>query len=268
MREIYKEQIEKIAQDQSSIKSKLSRLKDSYVDAQVNDGKKRITAAIGGALGTGVGLANKKSLREAFLTTGMAGAAIGDIAGATVFPARDLYKRHIEEFGEAPDVATTSKVVAANVLPSLALWGAAYGTKAGINKRKETAGAIYDGVKNNLEKPRKLFAVRDEIVDMIPSDGPRDANNMVILTPEQKKELMDYAKRRAGNILAGDGAGDAFAEGGTKAFGKVIMDRTLNKSKNLVGPAIASTAMGVPAMYFTPRNVVNAKKRRLEQSEG
>lgn len=265
MREIYKEQIEKVAQDQS--KSKLSKLKDSYVDAQVNNGKKRITAAIGGALGTGVGLARKKSLKEALMTTGMAGAAIGDIAGATVFPARELYKRHIEEFGESPDLASTGKVIAASALPSVALWGAAYGTKAGINKRKEVAGAMYDGVKNNLQKPGKLFAVRDEIVDMIPSDGPRDANNMVILTPEQKKELLDYAKRRAGNIIAGDGAGDAFAEGGAKAFGKVIMGRTLDKSKGLAAPAVGLAAMRVPSMYYTPRNVIEAKKRKLEQSE-
>lgn len=267
IRNEYIKQIEKVAQDEIENQSALSKLKDSYMDVKINNAKKNMLRTTGAVVGTGIAMKKGMPLGKAVANGGMAGIAVGDIAGATIIPTRDLYKKHIEAFGVAPSIKDTGKVIAANTLPAAAFWGAAYGTKLGIQKRNAIAQKMGDKASDVTTKPKRLAELRDAIVDMIPEDGPRDSNGLVILTPEQKSNISNYSKRGFGNILFGDGAGDAIVEQGGVGLGKLMLKKGKGASKAMIVPTIASSVMDVPAMYVSPRNIVNAKKRKNEQAE-
>lgn len=113
----------------------------------------------GGALtGTALAMRSGKPLGKAIGDGGIAGTAIGDLIGSTVFPVKDLYSKHKKEFGTSPDAKSVAKVLGANALPSAALWGGIYGLKNGAIK-KNLSKKMNDGVNNAINGKKELAEI-------------------------------------------------------------------------------------------------------------
>lgn len=205
----------------------------SVLTAEANGAGQDIIKNLGGL--AGIALAKKKGLplSKAISSGGLAGMALGDIAGATVIPAVELRKRHEKEFGTAPDLKSTATVMAANVLPTAALWGGLYGLKSGIKKRKQISSNLNAGL-NSLGK--------------------------------NTAKLKDDFVRYKGNVERINSIGGV--EGVKKLVGgdvKSIGNDVKSLAKSFAPLGVASFAAGVPTYFATPDNVVNLKKKRLEE---
>lgn len=137
------------------IKSFTNRKKDFNNKHKVS---KNVLRGGGALAGTALALKSGKPLSKAIADGGIAGTAIGDMIGSTVLPARDLYKKHKDEFGTTPDTKSMVKVIGANALPTAALWGSIYGIKNGAMK-KNIAKNMTDGVNNAISGKKELADV-------------------------------------------------------------------------------------------------------------
>lgn len=194
--------------------------------------KKRALKGLGIAVGTGLSLKKGNSVGSALSKGGLAGLAIGDIAGVTALPIIDLNKKHKAEFGEAADLKSVGQIIASNALPTTAMWGAMYGIKNGIMKNK-----IADGIRTNTDK---AISSAKEISAI---------NNYTKAT----KKLPDgIAAETLGGIV-----GDKSKE---SVFG------TLNALMALMPVTNYSGATAIPAIVLTPDALIQKKKEQIAKS--
>lgn len=189
-------------------------------------------ALSGAGMITGTLLAKKRgasSWARAAGTGGLIGSATGDLLGAATIPTTQLYKEHKKEFGTAPDAKSVGKVMAANVLPTAAVWGALLGPK-------KVRKAVSDTMSNTGEKA----------VSKIKDFAEKSKNVVQNNTEETRQALKNsiYNKANKGNSGGKDAA---------KALG-------------LMGLMEASDyAAAIPTFLVTPKTVVENKKNKMKQ---
>ena len=242
-KDFYIDSIEKIASDNTSERSLKDVATDMYEKyKKFNEKKKDFNKQnkmskrllrTGGAL-TGIAIATKqgKPIIQAIANGGLAGTAIGDIVGSTVLPAKDMYKKHIEEFGTAPDVKSMAKVVGANAIPTAAMWGGIYGVKKGAMKNKLSKN-ISDGITNSADgfkELKQVFNKYSENPDLIKKVGQK----------ELEKEIKDKMTKMVMN-----GAMVPFAL------------TPVNAARNHL--------LSIPGMNVTPDSIIKKKKQEIEQ---
>lgn len=143
-------------EDKAKIKNAYKTFKEKKRE---NEKKNKITKGLlrnGGALaGTAIALKSGKPIAKAIGDGGVAGFAIGDLVGSAALPLKELYSKHKEEFGTAPDAKSVAKVLGANALPSAALWGGLYSLKNG-SVRKKMSDNIANNVNNFMDGKREV----------------------------------------------------------------------------------------------------------------
>lgn len=230
----YLQCLEKIAADETSISNTAKKIKDAYIENKVNDTKKMALRVGAGAVGTALDMRRGKSLPQAIARGGMAGMAMGDISGSAIFPLMSLRKEHKKEFGESPDAKSIAKVMAANVIPTTALWGGLYGVRKGVQKRNEIATKLGD----NIEKIR-----------------------------DNSKGLSSHIKyyKEPLNVIE-SGAGKVYSDINGSLSG--IRQGVMGSAMSFAPLGAAQLLTEIPAVAATPRSIVQSKKRELSRGAG
>lgn len=240
-------------------------LKNSLIAGGINSRLQDAVKYGGGIAGTAYGMKKGKSMGKALSTNGLVGMAIGDMAGSAGIPLSQLYKNHKKEFGTAPDAKSVGAILAANTLPTAAIWGTLYGTKKGINKRKAIAKNMSSGADEISKATNKYM----DIVSKVQGYDGEEVTRKTLrkATGLEKKLLKNKRKMNAINYSK------EFKD--YKDFTKYVFDNSGGK----IGPgvkkivsgfapiAIADQLAGIPASVAAPKNIVNIKKKRLENSE-
>lgn len=243
------------------IKDGLKFTKNSLIAGSVNGGLQSATKYTGLLLGTGIGLKKGKSLGSAIASNGLAGLAIGDIAGAATIPTVQLYSKHKKEFGKAPDAKSLGTVVGANLLPTAAIWGSLYGTKKGLQNKEKISKGLINGMKDlsiNSKNLKDTFRKAQGFTDNI--------------TPEMLRKAKGKAKEKLEREMAINGLNYMDSLGGAEGFkehlgksSKKILGSALGMGKAFAPIAIADELAGIPAALAAPQNIIDIKKKQIEK---
>lgn len=234
-------------------KKKVKKVGKSIATGYINGGAQDIAKNIGGLAGLGIALKKGSSIGKAVSKGVIPGMAIGDIAGAAIIPTYQLYKKHKQEFGEAPDKKILGKVLATNVLPTVGVWGGIYGTKKALK-----SGKLNPNISNNkyIEKI-KSGAHKIGNIDKKLEGKVGDVSKKI-------NDLKTDFKKLNGNPEM------ISSVGGKKGVQDIMNKHTKNISKSMlgVGGAFAPIALlqegaALPTYIATPENLIEAKKNKI-----
>lgn len=263
----------------------------SIITARMNGELQDAVKNVGGLVGTGLALKSGKSLGKAVASGGLKGMAIGDIAGAATIPTYQLYKKHKKEFGEAPDMKSVSAVMAANVLPTAALWGGIYGLKSGAKHMKDSSGLVGKTIKRGGDSVNKVMDNLADGFGDVTSSGKTTIDRIRALAPSKPRELEKLKRKHQKVGLTGDeikrynnmvdeymkkqeSAAKLYDElGGAEGFKKVMQNDMKGigsgvgkVTKAFLPLGLAAEVAAAPTYVVTPGNVIEAKKRKLREN--
>lgn len=274
------------------VKEATKTIGKSILTAQVNGQAQDIVKDIAGVVGTGIALKNGKSLGKAVIDGGLKGMAIGDIAGAATIPTYQLYKKHKKEFGEAPDAKSLATLMAANVLPTTAMWGGIYGLKNGAKYIGSNPGKIGKAIKKGGTTVSKVTDnLADGVGDII-KGGKQVHQDYRSFVPKKPKELSQISKRVKQSNLSQDEiakyksiiesynsrlgkASDLLKEVGDIDGARKIIAKDFKSMgsgakkivKSTVPLAAAAEIAALPTYFATPENIVKLKKKRQSENK-
>jgi len=223
----------------AKIKSGVKTVGKSIATGMVNGEAQDTAMKIGGIAGTALAMKKgKMPFNKALVHGGMAGMAIGDIAGGATIPTYQLYKKHKEEFGTAPDAKSIAATIGASTAPVAALWGGLYGLKKG----KAIRGEIGKNLEQSLGRvgaSGKIFA--------------RDFKDL-----SNKATTVDAASNPEFQKMVSKKMGDNSVR---------VAKRALKVGAALAPMAAAQEVAALPTYFATPENIVNFKKHRLKKQQ-
>lgn len=253
----YLDEIEKIAQDltvnqepttaKDKIISGAKRIGRGFVDGKANSFGQEATAFLGAAAGTALAKRKGMTLGNAAAKGGLAGMALADLGASAIIPSMQLKKRHKAEFGENPDAKDYAKVLAVNTLPTAALWGTMLGNKKIRGKVQNGLSKAPQNINRSIASMKGIgrdFKNTNKAMDAISSKvNPTQAD--LDAMKEISKKFSDKATKKVkrGAVYAGKALGSAG-----------VID-------------VAGKLAEIPTYAVTPRNVVEDKKKRLQQQQ-
>lgn len=247
-------------------KQTIHKIKDSIVTGYANGTAQDMLRNAGGLAGLAISMKKGNSVGKAVKRGVIPGMAIGDLAGAATIPTYQLYKKHKKEFGTAPDMKTTGKLLAANVIPTASVWGGLYGAKKALSSGKLNPGVVPESANklsrgainlgNKLKKNTASVAHIDRTLE-------NKVDNVV-------NKVKDF-KQDFNNMYGND---ELIAKLGPQGVKKRVYNHTKGVAKSLggVGGALAPLVLmqegaALPTYIATPENLIDAKKKKIKQQQ-
>ena len=247
-------------------KQTIHKIKDSIVTGYTNGTAQDMLRDAGGLAGLAISMKKGNSIGKAVTKGAIPGMAIGDLAGAATIPTYQLYKKHKKEFGTAPDMKTTGKLLAANVVPTASVWGGLYGAKKALRSGKlnprvvpESANKLSHGAINLGNKLKKNTTSVAQIDHALGGNVSKVVNKMKDFKIDfdymyNNPELLDRLGSQGIKDRVYDHTKEVF-----KALGGV--------GGTLAPLALAQEASAVPSYIVTPQNLIDAKKQKIKQQQ-